>query len=455
MKYPPYVEKYLKRDARGPWSLAFLPPEPVEAAIVIPSLAERDNLFQTILSLVRNRNVDFRSFLLVCVINNRPAGVARQEDILNNADTMRYLHYLAGWGQASCIPESILSPADAEEIRGSGLSITYVDASTAGKEMPPKGGVGLARKIGMDLALTVFDYEKEGKRLIICLDADSLVDENYLYEISLFFRENKSEAAVISFSHVLPDNRRRLSAIACYEIFLRYYRVGLQFVGTPYAYHTVGSTMVCRAKSYTAIGGMNRKEAGEDFYFLQKLAKYSGIGEIKTTTVYPSARVSDRVPFGTGRKMGEMAHCDDEFFPFYDPRSFQVLRDFIVLMRDAVQEGGREGRALLEECRKIEPLLADYLDSKHFDSVWEKLVKNSPNQEKLLRSFHEWFDAFSIFKIFHYLRDNGYSEVNMFQAVGSLMKMMKVNFPFNNVEGENCDNAVELLQFMRKLEKEN
>ena len=455
MKYPPYVEKYLKKNGGSPWSLSSMPHAPVEAAIVIPALAERDNLFQTILSLVRNRNVDLSSTLLICVINNKAVGIASESDIKNNADTMRYLDYFAGSGKDSPTPESILSSHESGEIKKSKLNMAYVDASSIGRELPSKGGVGLARKIGMDLALTTLDYEKPGARLIICLDADTLTDENYLSEINQYFRENKSEGAVLSFSHVLPRERKHIAAITCYEIFLRYYRMGLQFVGTSYAFHTIGSTMVCTAKSYTAIGGMNTKEAGEDFYFLQKLAKYTAIGEIDSTTVYPSARISDRVPFGTGRKMGEMDALGEAFFPFYDPRSFQVLRGFIALIKGAIDSGISDGEAIVDKCRKIEPLLAAFVESKNFATVWGKLKKNSPNKEKLLRSFHEWFDAFTILKLIHYLRDNGYAEMDMFQAVGGLMNMMNLDFPFHETEGANCEKGVELLHYMRALEKED
>jgi len=47
----------------------------------------------------------------------------------------------------------------------------------------------------------------------------------------------------------------------------------LQQAGSPYAYHTIGSAFACRAEAYIAAGGMNRRHAAEDFYFLQQLAK--------------------------------------------------------------------------------------------------------------------------------------------------------------------------------------
>jgi hypothetical protein len=45
---------------------------------------------------------------------------------------------------------------------------------------------------------------------------------------------------------------------------------------------------------------MSRRQAGEDFYFIQKVAMQGRYGECRTTRVHPSPRPSDRVPFGTG-----------------------------------------------------------------------------------------------------------------------------------------------------------
>ena len=63
---------------------------------------------------------------------------------------------------------------------------------------------------------------------------------------------------------------------------------------------TIGSAFAVTANAYIKRGGMTRSQAGEDFYFLQTLAQIGTVGEITTTKVYPSARLSDRIPFGTG-----------------------------------------------------------------------------------------------------------------------------------------------------------
>ena len=45
------------------------------------------------------------------------------------------------------------------------------------------------------------------------------------------------------------------------------------FVGYPDSIYTIGSAFAVRAEAYMKQGGMNRRQAGEDFYFLYKLTK--------------------------------------------------------------------------------------------------------------------------------------------------------------------------------------
>ena len=59
--------------------------------------------------------------------------------------------------------------------------------------------------------------------------------------------------------------------------------------------------MAVRPEAYMKQGGMNRRKAGEDFYFLNKIMSLGGFGECAETTIYPSPRTSKRVPFGTGQ----------------------------------------------------------------------------------------------------------------------------------------------------------
>ena len=61
----------------------------------------------------------------------------------------------------------------------------------------------------------------------------------------------------------------------------------------------MGSTIICRVDAYIAVGGMPKKKAGEDFYFMQSLAKHTDIFYIDDILVFPSSRSEKRVYLGT------------------------------------------------------------------------------------------------------------------------------------------------------------
>ena len=172
-------------------------------------------------------------------------------------------------------------------------------------ELPPKqAGVGLARKIGMDEALRRLDDIGRPDGIIAGYDADCRCAPNYLTAIERYFeRTPASPGCSIYFEHPLegPMSPQVYEGVAAYELHLRYYIQALRHAGFPHAHHTLGSCMAVRADAYRKQGGMNKRKAGEDFHFLNKVIPLGGFADLTRTTVYPSPRPSDRVPFGTGK----------------------------------------------------------------------------------------------------------------------------------------------------------
>ena len=64
--------------------------------------------------------------------------------------------------------------------------------------------------------------------------------------------------------------------------------------------------------TYAAVGGMPKKKATEDFYFLQSLAKYTDIKQIKKVLVFPSSRNDQRVYLKNAHLIEDQA----SFHPF-------------------------------------------------------------------------------------------------------------------------------------------
>jgi len=409
MTVPREIRKYLARWSVGDrWCIVSRSSEGIDNAVVIPALAESDHLFATLAALSRNPPAELARTLVICVINNGGPDAVSKDDLADNRKTLERLRKLANSDK-------------------NGLRVAYVDASSPGLEMPDKAaGVGLARKIGMDLALGVFDYGNPSTGIILSLDADTLVEHTYLSSVREAFEREKVAAAVVSFAHQVAKRPDEQAAICCYELFLRYYVLGLRYAGSPYAFHSIGSTMACTAGAYAAVRGMNTRKAGEDFYFLDKLAKTGTVGRITGTTVHPAARVSGRVPFGTGRRITRFTAGERNEYILYDPRSFAVLREWLGYMASCADA---DPETILARAGGIHPSLEGFLRTRRFGEVWPRLVENSGDKAHLRDHFSRWFDGFETFKLIRFLSTDGLHPVHMFTALERLVGIMGGRLP--------------------------
>ena len=372
------MEKYLAtRGPSGPWEISGCGRRDFDGAVIIPSLAESQTLFITLESLARNPRDTLSRFLVLVVVNHR-----QESPLSEKKDNEETLKKLSAGGPFL------------EKVQ-----LGWVDAASPGRELPEKGGVGLARKIGFDLALPRLDFRR-GSPILISLDADTLCRPDYLPAIIRHFKNSALPGAVIPFCHQAGDCLEQDQAIRRYELFLRAYVLGLARAGSPYGFHTVGSAMACTAAGYIRIGGMKALPAAEDFYFLEHLGKEGGVAQVKGTVVYPSARSSNRVPFGTGRSMSRLLAKEEGAVLFYQAECYRVLADWLNLMGQSL---GEEGSSILSRSAEISRSLHDYLCLIRFEPLWNKLRNNFKSDPSLSRAFHRWFDGLKTMKLIHHL----------------------------------------------------
>lgn len=365
---PAGLAKYLaKRAVAGPWRLEGDPSRMFHGAVVIPALAEEQALPHTLAALAANPAELLASFLVLVVVNNRVQSSSAQRD------------------QNQCTLQGLRRGA----LCSKGLNLAWVDAASPGLELPENDGVGLARKIGFDLVLPRLDWSSGP--LLVSLDADTLVDSHYLTAVREHFARSKQGAAVIPFVHqpgMTPGLER---AITLYELYLRHYVLGLELAGSPYAYHSIGSAFACRAAAYVDAGGMNRRLGGEDFYFLQQLAKICGVEQLRGTLVRPSPRVSGRTPFGTGPAVAALQSGDKSQALFYPPQAFEVLGIWLQQVADHIREPRDD---LLATAFALSAPLGDFLVRSGFARVWPRLLtQHGAAPQRLHRAFHHWFDG--------------------------------------------------------------
>ena len=309
--------------------------------------------------------------------------------------------------------------------------------------LPEKhAGVGLARKIGMDEAVSRFhQIDKDG--LIVCFDADATVDNNYLSEIENHFHENpKSPGCSIHYEHPLTGDefsKDIYEGITNYELHLRHYNQCLRFCDLPYTFHTVGSSMAVRSSAYQKQGGMNKRKAGEDFYFIHKIIALGGFTELKTTRVIPSPRISDRVPFGTGKAIGDWTNRDEEDFYSYNFYIFKEIKLFVSMIPDLFEKGFSSFSSPLH------PAFNEYFENLGLVEKLAELKSNTKDFASFEKRFFAWFDAFQVLKAVHFMQKCGFGDVKIIRAVNHMMEEHLGESPKESV--------LEQLVFLRELEK--
>ena len=188
-----------------------------------------------------------------------------------------------------------------EHVRG---DLVVVDRTAAQLPLPDDQGVGLARKIGADMALAMWAAGAIASPWIHCTDADASLPPDYfarpLAPPHAGVGQLDAAACVYDFRHLPESDPETARAALRYEIFLRYLVLGLRSAASPYAFHNIGSTLALSPLAYARARGFPRRQAAEDFHLLAKLAKLGPIRPLRGEPISLSSRVSSRVPFGTG-----------------------------------------------------------------------------------------------------------------------------------------------------------
>lgn len=405
------VNQYFNRFPFRKINIALEPSKDLKIIVVIPSYNEK-NIQPTIDSLFLKQDDFSFNVEVIVLINNSESEIEEiKEQNLLTLKTLQILSETYSKRNMHLIP----------------VLIGDLDTKHA--------GVGWARKLGMDIATQRF-RTINFNGTIVGLDADTVVESNYLNSIYSFFSNNNFNAASIYFEHPITGDSFsdvHLEQIKYYELHLRYYKNSLKYSKLPYSFHTIGSAFALTASAYARQGGMNRRKAGEDFYFINKLIKGEIFGEINDTKVMPSPRVSNRVPFGTGRAILEGLNTKKDLSLTYDFQSFEVIHSWInrIETKDFKYENFPE-------------ILKAYLG----EEIWIKhhtmMLNNTNSHKSYLKLFYNIFDAFWMLKFIHYLRDNYYPNTRLLDNTNALL--IKMNYPI-------ISSITSQLEFLRKLDK--
>jgi glycosyltransferase involved in cell wall biosynthesis len=269
------------------------------------------------------------------------------------------------------------------------VTFEIIDRASRGRGWDLKNfGIGWARKVIMDR----ISEKAAASDLILSLDADTTFTGNYFLSVALNFYNNPDAVALSApYFHMISEDTRAYRAILRYEIYMRHYQLSLWRIGSPYTFTALGSAIACPVWAYDAIGGMTPKTSGEDFYFLQKLRKYGRILFWNDEKVFPEARFSDRVFFGTGPAMIKGNSGDWTSYPIYASELFDEIWETYEFFPSFYKKTQKT-----PVVRFLEELFSE-------KDPFAPLRQNFKTEENFVRACHEKFDGL---RILQYLKAN-------------------------------------------------
>ncbi|MCL2168236.1 MAG: glycosyltransferase [Lentimicrobiaceae bacterium] len=326
--------------------------------IAIPALDELEYLPHTLAAIAKQKT-EFPFYVYVCV-NQPDEWWNKEEKIEICKNNQRLLNFLNNYNE---------------------FRIKIIDKTSVGNGWKNKAfGVGWARKT---LFEEIFKSAKD-EDVIISLDADTLFNEFYFQSIGENFIENKIDVVSVPYYHKLTEDENTNRAILRYEIYLRNYFINMHRIGSPYTFTAIGSAMAMKVKVLRKIRNITPLSSGEDFYLMQKLRKMSPISNYNSAIVYPAARFSTRVPYGTGPAMIKGSKGDWESYPIYHYSLFDAIKEtYDIIPQLFTEDKETEFISFLKEQYKT-------------DDLWSPLRKNFKTLQQFTRAFHEKADGLRI-----------------------------------------------------------
>lgn len=402
-----YLEKYATKEAHC-ISLSYFTELVFDRTCVIPlrkeSWVDILRLIDRIETLAQQHS---HSILLILVVNDT------QESTFPE-----YAFYLAHLRQKT---QSIQSNIYLEK-RSSNLTLLWIDRFQA-HAFSEKEGVGLARKIGCDVVTRLFEAGVVQDPWIRTTDGDAILPDEYFNPFLDALGTCLVGSAIhFSFSHD-TSSFEGAEALTLYEIFLRYYFLGLLWSGSCFAYPSIGSCLAIHQDAYVAVRGFPERIAGEDFHLLNKLRKQGPVHYLRRPVVSLKGRFSERVPFGTGKATRDIYDQLTEGRPFtlYHPQVFQVLKRLLLTVNDLFHVPEQHFKPSLAtqitKLNQTHPNMELVLQKLKIPSFIESSFFSRRSVEQKHSHFRSLFDGLQTLRFIRALGDSCFPELNWQEAL--------------------------------------
>jgi hypothetical protein len=372
------LTKYLENYAESESQQNFTHIKPAINCLVIPCRDESTDLLSRLKILL-----SYNPSTLIILVVNQP--VSQIDSVLNET----------------------LAKAAKDKLAN---SILVIDRFSDGKCIDDKHGVGLARKIGCDAACQLIAQGIISSQWIHTSDADVSWPHDYFTATA---KLHSYAAVIYPFTHQ-PRSGVSGLPIALYELSLRYYVAGLKYAGSPYSYHSVGSTLAINVNNYAMVRGFPKRSAGEDFHILNKLCKTGDIASLQAPVITIFDRDSNRTPFGTGPAVSKLSAMQDatEEYLYYHPQCFELLKTWLDFTPSLFDLGNTE-KVITTLKKTLKPVLVKALLFAKIEQQLNHCFKQAKTNQGFVKQLNDGFDALTTLRLIHYLRDHQYPSIDV------------------------------------------
>ncbi|TWX72915.1 hypothetical protein [Colwellia sp. C1TZA3] len=398
-----YLAHYAEPEVQ---SLALFPEQSnYQHVLVIPAFEESTQFIERFI----NSTLVEQQCLLIVVINQPDSDFGRQHQQAQRELAQRITERgELVWQQANLSLINLYPSSRHKKVNASILMVNRYN-----EPIPADQGVGLARKIGADLAITLFTQGHINSSWVHSTDADAYLPDNYFSAHAVNNVALKHAVATCCNFYHYSEHQAIHQANLRYENALRYYVAGLQYAQSAYAYFTIGSILSFDMLAYCQARGFPKRNAGEDFYLLNKLAKLGEVVYLAEVTIKLEARPSQRVPFGTGPAVQNIMQLVEQGldYQYYNPAVFVQLKACLQAFEHLWQYRQQPELWLAFLPKNSQQALINI-------GLLTFITKQQVNkQAQFNKQLTVWFDSFKTLKFIHALRDLGLENIALEQAI--------------------------------------
>jgi hypothetical protein len=187
---------------------------------------------------------------------------------------------------------------------------------------------------------------------------------------------------------------------------------------------------------------MNKRKAGEDFYFLHKIIPLGGFKELNQTRVIPSPRQSDRVPFGTGAAISKLLKSSEIVYFTYNPEAFNHLRYFFSILSGFYKS---DSAKFTDWKKEIHPSLIQFLKKNNFEEKLVEINSNCKQAEAFRKRFYHWFNGLMVLQYLNESHENDFKKLPVTDATQILWQ--------TRIEAIHSTNPLYLLETIRNRQR--